>query len=182
MKKQWSTIKEGIIQRRKMIMTVSAATVLLFGGAAGTAVYAVNKGAMSEDEAIKLISDKLGGEVTQFEKDWDQPKTYEMTVKTKDGYQDVDVDAEKGEILSQEREDDDDEDMSKQQAVEEAKVSMEEAEKIALKKVGGQVTDAELDSENGGLVYELEIKQDKKEFDVVVDAMTGKVLKTELDD
>ncbi|MFJ7752973.1 PepSY domain-containing protein [Peribacillus muralis] len=182
MKKQWSTIKEGIIQRKKMIMTVSAATVLLFGGAAGTAVYAVNKGALSEDEAVKMISDKLGGEVTQFEKDWDQPTTYEMTVKTKDGYQDVDVDAEKGEILSQETEDDDDEEMSTQQAVDKAKVSMEEAEKIALKKVDGQVTDAELDSEDGGLVYELEIKQDKKEYDVAVDAMTGKVLKTELDD
>ena len=34
MKKQWSTIKEGIIQRKKVIMTVSMASVLLFGGAA----------------------------------------------------------------------------------------------------------------------------------------------------
>ncbi|MDM5220611.1 PepSY domain-containing protein [Peribacillus sp. RS7] len=182
MKKQWSTIKEGIIQRKKVIMTVSVASVLLFGGAAGTAVYAVNKGALSEDEAVKMISEKLGGEVTQFEKDWDQPMTYEMTVKTKEGYQDVDVDAEKGEILSQEMENDDDEDMSTQQAVETAKISMDQAEKIALKEVDGQVTDAELDSENGILVYELEISQGQKEYDVVVDATTGKVLKNQLDD
>lgn len=182
MKKQWSTIKEGIIQRKKVIMTVSVASVLLFGCAAGTAVYAVNKGALSEDEAVKMISEKLGGEVTQFEKDWDQPMTYEMTVKTKEGYQDVDVDAEKGEILSQEMENDDDEDMSTQQAVETAKISMDQAEKIALKEVDGQVTDAELDSENGILVYELEISQGQKEYDVVVDATTGKVLKNQLDD
>ncbi|MDM5210325.1 PepSY domain-containing protein [Peribacillus sp. NJ4] len=182
MKKQWSTIKEGIIQRKKVIMTVSVASVLLFGGAAGTAVYAVNKGALSEDEAVKMISEKLGGEVTQFEKDWDQPMTYEMTVKTKEGYQDVDIDAEKGEILSQEMENDDDEDMSTQQAVETAKISMDQAEKIALKEVDGQVTDAELDSENGILVYELEISQGQKEYDVVVDATTGKVLKNQLDD
>ncbi|MGG0845830.1 PepSY domain-containing protein [Peribacillus simplex] len=182
MKKQWSTIKEGIIQRKKVIMTVSVASVLLFGGAAGTAVYAVNKGALSEDEAVKMISEKLGGEVTQFEKDWDQPMTYEMTVKTKEGYQDVDVDAEKGEILSQEMENDDDEDMSTQQAVETAKISMDQAEKIALKEVDGQVTDAELDSENGILVYELEISRGQKEYDVVVDAITGKVLKNQLDD
>ncbi|MES1040356.1 MULTISPECIES: PepSY domain-containing protein [Peribacillus] len=180
MKKQWSTIKEGIIQRKKVIMTVSIASVLLFGGAAGTAVYAVNKGNLSEDEAVKMISEKLGGEVTQFEKDWDQPMTYEMTVKTKEGYQDVDVDAEKGEILSQEMEDDDEEDT--QQAVENAKVSSDQAEKIALKAVDGQVTDMELDSENGTLVYELEIKQGQKEYDVVVDATTGKVLKNQLDD
>ncbi|MGE7761717.1 PepSY domain-containing protein [Peribacillus sp. NPDC097895] len=181
MKEQWSTIKESIIQRKKVIMTVSIATVLLFGGAAGTAVYAVNKGALSEDEAVKMISEKLGGEVTQFEKDWDQPMTYEMTVKTKEGYQDVDVDAEKGEILSQEMEDDDEEEMSTQQAVETAKISSDQAEKIALKKVDGQITDVELDSENGILVYEFEINQGKKEYDVVVDATTGEVLKTELD-
>ncbi|CAH0304704.1 hypothetical protein SRABI96_04734 [Peribacillus sp. Bi96] len=182
MKKQWSTIKESIIQRKKVIMTVSIATVLLFGGAAGTAVYAVNKDALSEDEAVKMISEKLGGEVTQFEKDWDQPMTYEMTVKTKEGYQDVDVDAEKGEILSQEMEDDDEEEMSTQQAVETAKISSDQAEKIALKKVDGQITDVELDSENGILVYEFEINQGKKEYDVVVDASTGEILKTELDD
>ncbi|MFE4705198.1 PepSY domain-containing protein [Peribacillus simplex] len=165
MKKQWSTIKEGIIQKKKVIMTVSMASVLLFGGAAGTAVYAVNKGNLSEDEAVKMISEKLGGEVTQFEKDWDQPMTYEMTVKTKEGYQDVD-----------------DEDLNTQQAAETAKISSDQAEKIALKAVDGQVTDAELDSENGTLVYELEIKQGQKEYDVVVDATTGKVLKNQLDD
>ncbi|WHY56476.1 PepSY domain-containing protein [Peribacillus simplex] len=180
MKKQWSTIKEGIIQRKKVIMTVSVASVLIFGGAAGTAVYAVNKGNLSEDEAVKMISEKLGGQVTQFEKDWDQPMTYEMTVKTKEGYQEVDVDAEKGEILSQEMEDDDD--LNTQQAAETAKISSDQAEKIALKAVDGQVTDAELDSENGTLVYELEIKQGQREYDVVVDATTGKVLKNQLDD
>ncbi|MGY3312092.1 putative membrane protein YkoI [Peribacillus simplex] len=182
MKKQWATIKEGIIQKKKVILTVSIASVLLFGGAAGTAVYAVNKSALSEDEAIKMISEKLGGKVTQFEKDWDQPMTYEMTVKTNEGYQDVEVDAEKGEILSREMEDEDDEDMSTQQAVEIAKISMDQAEKSALKEVEGQVTDAELDSENGILVYELEINQGQKEYDVVIDATTGKVLKNQLDD
>ncbi|RRN74804.1 hypothetical protein EI200_00050 [Peribacillus simplex] len=182
MKKQWATIKEGIIQKKKVIMTVSIASVLLFGGAAGTVVYAVNKSALSEDEAIKMISEKLGGKVTQFEKDWDQPMTYEMTVKTNEGYQDVEVDAEKGEILSREMEDEYDEDMSTQQAVETAKISMDQAEKIALKEVEGQVTDAELDSENGILVYELEINQGQKEYDVVIDATTGKVLKNQLDD
>jgi uncharacterized membrane protein YkoI len=40
----------------------------------------------------------------------------------------------------------------------------------------------EMDSENGTLVYELEIKQGLKEYDVVVDATTGKVLKNQLDD
>ncbi|MGE7763854.1 PepSY domain-containing protein [Peribacillus sp. NPDC096540] len=182
MKEIWGKIKQRIIQRKKLLMTVSLASVLLFGGVAGTAVYAVNKGTLSEAEAIKMISEKLGGEVTQFEKDMDYPMTYEMTVKTDEGYQDVDVDAKKGEILTQEMEDDLDEDISIQNALETAKISMDDAEKIALKKVEGQVTDVEMDSENGIFVYELEIKQDKKEYDIEIDANTGEVLKVELDD
>lgn len=49
-------------------MTVSMASVLLFGGAAGTAVYAVNKGNLSEDEAVKMISEKLGGKLLNLKR------------------------------------------------------------------------------------------------------------------
>ena len=97
MKKTWSNMKENINKRKKFIITVSAAAVLLFGGLAGTAVYAVNQGTLSEKEAIKVISGELGGEVVQVEKEWDEyPITYDMTVKTEEGYQDVEVDAKEG--------------------------------------------------------------------------------------
>ena len=183
MKKTWSNMKENINKRKKFIITVSAAAVLLFGGLAGTAVYAVNQGTLSEKEAIKVISGELGGEVVQVEKEWDEyPITYDMTVKTEEGYQDVEVDAKEGKVLSQEIDDDQDEDALIQEALKTAKISMEEAEKIALKQVEGQITDVEADMENGILIYELEINQDQKEYDVEVDANTGKVLKMDLDD
>lgn len=183
MKKMWSKVKETIGKRKKLLITVSAAAVLLFGGVAGTAVYAVNQGTISEQDAIKLISDKLGGEVIQIEKDWeDYPITYDMTVKTEEGYQDVEVDAKEGEVLSQEIDDDQNEDQHIQEALKTAKVSMDEAEKIALEKVEGEVTGVEADIENGILIYELEINQGQKEYDVEVDANTGEVLKMNLDD
>ncbi|MGE7603275.1 PepSY domain-containing protein [Peribacillus sp. NPDC097675] len=183
MKKTWSNLKENIIKRKKLIITVSAAAVLLFGGVAGTAVYAINQGTLSEKEAIKLISGELGGEVVQVEKEWDEyPVTYDMTVKTEEGYHEVEVDAKDGKVLSQERDDDQDEDALIQEALKTAKISMEEAEKIALKQVEGQITDLEADMENGSLIYEVEIKQGPKEYDVDIDANTGKVLKMEMDD
>ena len=51
-----------------------------------------------------------------------------------------------------------------------------------MKQVEGQITDVEADMENGILIDELEINQDQKEYDVEVDANTGKVLKMDLDD
>ncbi|MGM9954631.1 MAG: PepSY domain-containing protein [Peribacillus sp.] len=183
MKKTWGKIKENINKRKKAIITISGAAVLLFGGVAGTAVYAVNQGTLSEKDAINMISGELGGEVVQVEKEWDEyPITYDMTVKTEEGYQDVEVDAKEGTVLSQEMDDDQNEDALIQEALKTAKISMEEAEKIALKQVEGQITDLEADMENGILVYELEIKQDQKEYDLEVDANTGKVLKVDLDD
>lgn len=182
MKETWSNMKENIKKRKKLLMTILAAAVLLFGGVAGTAVYAVNQGTLSEKEAIKVISGELGGEVVQVEKEWDEyPVTYDMTVKTEEGYQDVEVDAKEGKVLSQEIDDDQDEDALIEEAMKTAKISMEEAEKIALKQVEGQITDLEADMENGSLIYELEIKEGQKEYDIDIDANTGKVLKVDMD-
>ena len=85
----------------------------------------------------------------------------------------------------QEREDDDkdeDEKLSREDA-KKAKISMEEARAIALKKVNGMVLEEELEKENGRLQYAFDIRAaDGKVFDVEIDAMTGEVLQAEEDD
>ena len=59
-----------------------------------------------------------------------------------------------------------------------AKVSMEEARAIALKAHPGKITDAELESEEGGsgLRYSFDIRHGKVTQEVGVDAKTGAVL------
>lgn len=62
------------------------------------------------------------------------------------------------------------------------RISMEEAMSIALERVPGQVVKVELDTENGLLVYEVEIITPhgiKNEVDV--DVNTGAIVKVELD-
>lgn len=57
-------------------------------------------------------------------------------------------------------------------------ISIEEANKIALSQVNnGQIIKSELDTENGVLIYDIEVLENnvKKEFDV--DAVSGKILK-----
>jgi uncharacterized membrane protein YkoI len=63
-----------------------------------------------------------------------------------------------------------------------AKISMDSAINAALKEVQGKALKAELENENGSLVYGVEIaKTDHQLFDVKVDAGDGKILKVEND-
>ncbi len=63
-----------------------------------------------------------------------------------------------------------------------AKISMDTAINAALKQVQGKVLKAELENENGYLVYGVEIaKTDHQIADIKVDAGNGKVLKIETD-
>jgi uncharacterized membrane protein YkoI len=59
----------------------------------------------------------------------------------------------------------------------EAKISMEKAREIALKKVPGKVESSELEREHGKLIYSFDIRTSKPGIsEVNVDALNGKVI------
>lgn len=60
-----------------------------------------------------------------------------------------------------------------------AKLGIVDAITIAEKIVGGTAYEAELENEDGTIVYEVEVIKDGKEFEVLIDAITGAVLSTE---
>lgn len=63
-----------------------------------------------------------------------------------------------------------------------AKISMEKAKEIALKAAkSGKVTKVELDRENGMLVYEIEVRDGRVEKDYKINALTGEIVKSEVD-
>lgn len=59
-----------------------------------------------------------------------------------------------------------------------AKITMDQAQKIALKARSGTITDQELEREHGGsgLRYSFDIKSENVTYEVGVDAKTGAVL------
>jgi uncharacterized membrane protein YkoI len=63
-----------------------------------------------------------------------------------------------------------------------AKITLTEAIKTAEKKVGGKAMEAELDDESTTVQFEIEILKDGKVHEVLVDGITGKVLKVSLED
>ncbi|MBT2694063.1 PepSY domain-containing protein [Bacillus sp. ISL-55] len=58
-------------------------------------------------------------------------------------------------------------------------ISEDQAKEIALKQVKGTVTKVELETENGVLVYEVDIKAPDQLYEVTIDAKSGKVIKVE---
>lgn len=63
-----------------------------------------------------------------------------------------------------------------------AKVSLVDAIKAAQKGVPGTPVSAELEGEDGFLVYSVDIATASQTIEVIVDAGTGKVLQTEVDE
>lgn len=62
----------------------------------------------------------------------------------------------------------------------EAKISLEKAREIALKKAPGTVKSSELEREKGKLIYSFDIETSKKEItEVNVDAIDGKIVAVE---
>jgi uncharacterized membrane protein YkoI len=63
-----------------------------------------------------------------------------------------------------------------------AKITLTEAIKAAEQKTGGKAMEAEVDDESDTVQFEVEALKDGKIHKVIVDGLTGKVLKVSLDD
>ncbi|MFD1206864.1 MULTISPECIES: PepSY domain-containing protein [Sporosarcina] len=62
------------------------------------------------------------------------------------------------------------------------RISMEQANSIALQRVPGHIVKSELEFDDGILLYEVEIRTDQGlKYEVKVDAITGQVLRVKLD-
>jgi len=83
----------------------------------------------------------------------------------------------------QEKDDDGEDEEISSEDRKRVKISAEQARKTALGRVSGTIVEEELEKENGRIVYSIEIRdQDKKNFDVEVDAITGEIVNVEEED
>ena len=152
---------------------------------------------ITKEEATKAALKEVAGKAAKTElEDEDGKVVYGVEVTDDQGKkQDVKVDAKTGKVLKVEAADENEkgdkeekdgevsDKQEQQQLAKEAKISAKESTTIALKEVKGQVTDTELEDEDGTVVYGVEITDDQgKKHDVKIDAKTGKVLKVDVDD
>ena len=110
---------------------------------------------------------------------------YELDIVAGNEKVEVYVDAKSGAVKVKEREIrgefddfDDDDDVN---YLAQAKISTEQAIKIAKAKASGTVTKVKLDKDDHRLVYEIEIKNGQTEYEFDIDAQTGEIVKFEED-
>ena len=191
--KEVSNKKVSNKKMKKVLIPVLAVAVLAGGGftianAQGQAALA-KQAKITQDEAINAALEKVPGTVEEVElEDKKGTIVYEIELVSTDGTEhEVEVDAQTGEVLKVEADDENEneEEDSQNQAklAKQAKITEDEAINMALEKVPGTVNEIELEVENGTVVYEIEVlSTDGTEQEVKVDAQTGEVLKVEADD
>ena len=190
--KEVSNKKVSNKKMKKVLIPVLAVAVLAGGGftianAQGQAALA-KQAKITQDEAINAALEKVPGTVEEVELE-DEKGTivYEIELVSTDGTEhEVEVDAQTGEVLKVEADDDENEEEDSQnqaKLAKQAKITEDEAINMALEKVPGTVNEIELEVENGTVVYEIKVlSTDGTEQEVKVDAQTGEVLKVEADD
>ncbi|MBH0166861.1 PepSY domain-containing protein [Fictibacillus sp. 7GRE50] len=190
----------------KKLTKIIAGTVLVGGIGVGTYTYVENtpsafaaKNVISEKQAKDIALEKTkGGTIAEMELDRDGLKDkYEIEVHNGDKEYDLDIAAETGKISKIEEgmkdQDDNDDDgdddnnsgddnvsSDRDDQIDPAKIKItsEQAQSIALKKVSGTIKEMSLDDD---YVYEFEIQKDGKDVDVNVDAVTGEAVVDEND-
>ncbi|MFJ7974011.1 PepSY domain-containing protein [Psychrobacillus sp. NPDC096389] len=179
----------------KKFIIGSLATTLLISGAVGIHAYAqendgklvskplddVTKTFISEKEAIAIAKKQVNGEVIKIELDSDDGRyEYDLDLRDDKGYYDITIDATTGKVLELDLDDDDDKDYVKATSTK-SLITEKEAIAIAKKQVDGKVTEIELDEDDNRFEYEIEIRTNKGEADITIDATTGEVLELDID-
>ena len=157
---------------KKLLISALVMGVFSYAHAADT-----HTGAM--ESCMKAALQKHPGDVLSLEAELENGVAiYEFDIKGADGKEwEVECDAKTAKLTEEEEE----VDAKDPRFVAKAKVTLEQAKKTALAAKPGTVIESETSIEaDGSASYEFDIKgKDGKEWEVEVDATTGKVIETE---
>ncbi|SHF94460.1 PepSY domain-containing protein [Ornithinibacillus halophilus] len=133
---------------------------------------------LTASEAKEIALSEHDGRIDSIELEYDDGYSYyEVEIENKAAEYDVYVDAYTGEVLGVETDDINDDYTHSTQDM----ITSEEAIEIALKQVEGKVVEIEFDEDDGRFEYEIELKTDKGEAEITIDAITGEVRELEID-
>lgn len=184
---------------KKMIITGIAAAGLIFGGAsfAGAAMNNNDevkdkaevvetkgtegaKGKLSIEKVKEIALSEYEGHVENIEFEYDDGYAYyEVDMEDGNAEYEIYIEAYTGEIIATEIDHHDDKDDRK---ISEKLITADEAKKIAVEQVGGEVKDIELDEDDERYEYELELRTKTGKVELTIDAATGDILEQEMED
>lgn len=128
-------------------------------------------------DAIDIALKEFPGTVIEIERDKNNGRIiYEVELVSENEKSEMEIDAMSGDIISIKVKQSND-----NGKYTDVKLSMAEAMKIALNQYNGNVLEGELDTDNGGYVYEFEIERNGIEAEIEIDGNTGEILEYDVD-
>ena len=177
--------------KKKMVIGALSAVMVLGGAFAvgasnnddGSKVEAKANNAktiLGYDEVKQIALQEVNGVIEEIELEREaNTALYEVDIEKDHIDYDLHIDAYSGEIYSVDRDDDGDDDDIFQ--IIRTSFLKTDAIAIAEKAANGKVVEIELDEDDGLLKYDVELRTDRGEAEVEIDASTGNVLEVELD-
>lgn len=165
----------------KKLITILFITIILTG-CTNNSVEAI-----SLDEAQKIALNAIDGKVIKAKKEHvDGIDYYDFEIISDNQKYEIEVDADTGKIIKNEKDTDyipGSNEASQNSDSQTTAISSEDAQKIAMEKVGnnGYLVKCELDNDNNKQKYEIEIKNGNIEYEIDIDANTGEIIKYEED-
>lgn len=166
---------------------LSIVGVLGLVGIIGFGIYQSNAstgGTVAKEDIFQLIEANYEGRIVEFEVDEkNNRKVYEIEVVSDGVEYELTVDAATGEIIREKIDN-----ISRPATAEKEQttkkeqfISKEEASKIALNIFPGTIKELEFDEDDGRYIYEIEVKNGNREAEFDIDAITGEIIKQEID-
>lgn len=144
---------------------------------------AIAQSKLTLTQAIAMAQKTVKGNVVSAEFDQEDHGTtseFEVKLVAGDTEYEVKIDASTGKVTKTEQERMDADDLAEYQAMQQARVSLNQALQIATQQYPGKLLEAEFDVEKGQAVYEIKIAQGTQVQKVVIDANTGKIIATKV--
>ena len=164
--------------------TASIMTVQASNKSQGSEAMAAVQSKVSFEQALNIAQKTVKGDIVSAgfdQNDYSAGGKYEVKIIANNTEYEVDIDADSGKVLKTKQERLDNKDRAEHKAMKQAKVSLNQAMKTAARSVGGTVFEAEFDNDYGQSVYEIKVAKGNQTHKIVIDAMTGKVISTRLD-
>ena len=185
--KNLSTLSKSIIMVLSIAGVSTAAIAVGQSSTTRTEVseaVAAAQSKISLEQAIVIAKKTIRGDVVSA--DFDQHDhsaggNYEVNIVNNNTEYEVKIDANSGKVLSNKQEKLDKEDMAEYDAMKKSKTSLSQAIKKANQSVKGKVIEAGFDIDFGKPAYKIEIIKGTQIHKVVVDSMTGKIIRSQVE-
>lgn len=139
---------------------------------------------ISLEQAIFIAKKTIKGDVVSVDFDQNDHSAggnYEVKTIANNTEYKVKIDANSGKVLSNKQEKLDKEDIAEYNAMKKSKTSLNQAIQKANQSVKGKVIEAGFDMDFGKPTYKIEIIKGTKVHKVVVDSMTGKIIRSQVE-